>query len=107
MTSLLYELVPGVDPDELADGTTVPLDAAYQPDVDLPWTTGGTGPSGLGGPGWHENARGGPSTVGGLGPWPVPAAARVLTFWLKGPGGIGSVEVDISARTATWVLLDS
>lgn len=103
MVDLVYEIVPGVPP----SGPSAPsrVDATYDADVALRWSTGGSGPDGLGGPGWFENYRGGPSTVGGLGPWPVPEGARRLTFWLQAAGTgacHGAVRVDLQTGTARW-----
>ena len=74
MVDLVYELVPGVEAAEAPSDRSQPftVDATYGADVPLFWSTGGTGPDGSGGPGWIEKYQGGSSTVGGLGPWPIP-----------------------------------
>ena len=114
LVSLAYELVPGVTrAEELArDGGPFTLDATYAADVPLPWSTGGTGPDGLAGPSgveaYDEQVWGGDSTLGELGPWPVPDGARRLTFWLHPVGGsraTGTVVVDLSTGGARWAPL--
>jgi len=112
MVALVYELVPGVTAAEQAaraPGTPFTVDATYRADVPLPWSTGGSGPTGLGGPGSHESYDevrwGGDCTVGESGPWPVPVGARQLTFWLSGPDRlhpVGTVTVDLATGLADW-----
>lgn len=111
MVSLSCELRPGVTKAEEADrqGQPLTLDATYGADVPLPWSTGGTGPDGLGGPCSHEaydeDIWGGECTLGELSPWPAPEGARVLTFWLHpvdGGRAAGTVTVDLAAGTAAW-----
>lgn len=107
MTDLVYEIVPGVTPAERPPDPSQPftVDATYAADVPLDWSTGGTGPGGLGGPCWVETFRGGPSTVGGLGPWPLPEGAQHLTFWLHAAdSGLcrGVLTVDLRGETAHW-----
>jgi hypothetical protein len=110
MVSLEYDLVPGVDPGEVADGfdERFMVQASYRSDVELPWTTAGdsgTGPGGI------ELFAGGPRTHGTLGPWPVPDGARTLTFVFYRPPTstrdsssrvAGTVDIDLVARTARW-----
>ena len=114
LVSLSYELVPGVTRAEerARDGRPFTLDATYGADVPLPWSTGGTGPDGLAGPcaveGYDERRWGGDSTVGELGPWPVPDGARRLTFWLRpvdGSRATGTVVVDLATGGASWAPL--
>jgi hypothetical protein len=115
MVALVFELVPGVTAAEEAarePGTPFTVDATYGADVPLPWSTGGSGPTGLGGPGSHESYDevrwGGESTVGESGPWPVPAGARRLTFWVRGPDHqhpTGTVTVDLGTGSAVWAPL--
>ena len=114
LVSLAYELVPGVTrAEELArEGRPFTLDATYGADVPLPWSTGGTGPDGLPGPcaveSYDEQHFGGDSTVGELGPWPVPDGARRLTFWLHpidGRRATGTVVVDLRTGRASWAPL--
>ena len=110
MVSLEYDLLPGVRAEEVADGFDerfLPL-AAYHADVDLPWTTagaGGLGPAGI------EFFAGGDRTHGSLGPWPVPAGARTLTFVLHRPPAnaldtvdrvAGEVVVTLATGRADW-----
>lgn len=108
MVDLVYELVPGVEAAEAPADQSQPftVDATYGADVPLRWSTGGTGPDGLGGPCWIETYRGGASTVGGLGPWPVPDGAQHLTFWLHAATGSyecrGALSVDLTHRTGRW-----
>ena len=107
MVDLVYELIPGVAPTEAPDDKSQPLtvDATYGADVPLFWSTGGTGPDGSGGPGWIEKYEGGSSTIGGLGPWPVPHGARELTFWLQAAHDFtcrGALRVDLSSQQARW-----
>lgn len=107
MVDLVYELVPGVEPAEVPTEKMRPftVDATYGADVASSWSTGGTGPEGSGGPGWHETYRGGSSTVGGLGPWPVPDGAQHLTFWLHAADDYrcrGALTVDLRDHTARW-----
>ena len=107
MVDLVYEIVPGVEPAEAPRDGAQPftVDATYAADVALPWSTGGTGPDGMGGPCWHESYQGGESTVGGLGPWPVPDGAQRLTFWLHAVDTFsccGTLQVDLSTSTAQW-----
>jgi hypothetical protein len=112
MVALAFELLPGVTAAESTacePGTSFTIDATYSADVPLPWSTGGSGPTGSGGPGSHETydeARwGGETTVGESGPWPVPEGARRLTFWLSGPGDrrpAGTVTVDLVTGLADW-----
>ena len=108
MIELVYEIVPGVTPAELpsTSGQSFTVDATYGADVPLHWSTGGNEPGGAGGPTWVEEYRGGESTVGGLGPWPVPSSARYLSFWLQSAGvGLyaGELRVDLQGQTALWV----
>ena len=108
MVDLVYELVPGVEAAEAATDKSRPftVDATYGADVPLSWSTGGTGPDGFGGPCWIEMYRGGASTVGGLGPWPVPDGAQHLTFWLHAATGDykcrGALRVDLSSHAVRW-----
>jgi len=117
MVSLAYELLPGVTAVEAAarkPGTAFSVDATYSADVPLTWSTGGSGPTGLGGPGgcesYDEVHWGGETTVGESGPWPVPEGARRLTFWLMGPDGdgrpAGTVTVDLETGQADWLPSD-
>lgn len=108
MVDLVYEIVPGVTPTERPADRSQPftVDATYGADVGLSWSTGGSGPGGLGGPCWVEDYQGGESTLGGLGPWPVPDGARQLTFWLHAADNFtcrGSLQVDLNRQTASWV----
>ena len=52
VVGLSYELLPGVTRAEAAarEGRPFTLDATYDADVPLPWSTGGAGPDGLAGP---------------------------------------------------------
>lgn len=108
MVDLVYELVPGVEaaeaPTERSQSFTV--DATYAVDVPLSWSTGGTGPNGLGGPCWVEKYAGGASTVGGSGPWPIPDGAQHLTFWLHAANPDyacrGALHVDLSDHAVRW-----
>jgi len=108
MVDLVYELVPGVLAAEAPSDRSQPftVDATYEADVPLRWSTGGNGPDGLGGPCWIEKYRGGASTVGGLGPWPVPDGAQHLTFWLHAATGDdtcrGALRVDLTNHTVRW-----
>jgi hypothetical protein len=110
MVSLEYDLLPGVRAGEAADGfdERFLLLATYHADVDLPWTTAGAG--GLG-PAEIELFAGGDRTHGALGPWPVPAGARTLTFVLRRPPAAagesvdrvaGEVVIDLAAEVAGW-----
>lgn len=79
MVALAYELLPGVTAAEEAarePRSAFSVDATYSADVPLAWSTGGSGPTGLGGPGSCESCDeaiwGGETTVGESGPWPVP-----------------------------------
>jgi hypothetical protein len=78
MVSLAYQLVPGVTAAEAAAGadSEFVVDATYETDVDLPWTTGAAGF----GPGSIEEYAGGASTGGASGPWPLPGSATRLRF---------------------------
>lgn len=107
MVDLVYEIVPGVASEEAPEDPSRPftVDATYDTDVTLHWSTGGTGAGGLGGPGWIEDYSGGESTVGGLGPWPVPDGAHHLSFWLHAADTfnyVGVLRVDLNSRTARW-----
>lgn len=112
MVSLSYELVPGVtreDESSRQEGRAFTVDATYAADVPLAWSTGGSGPDGLPGPGsaesYDEVVWGGESTLGELGPWPVPEGARRLTFWLHpvdGDRAAGTVCVDLATGQAQW-----
>ena len=112
MVALVYELLPGVTAAEEAarePGSPFTVDATCSPDVALPWSTGGSGPTGLGGPGsvesYDEVVWGGECTVGESGPWRVPEGARRLTFWLSGPDHrhpAGTVTVDLGTGEAAW-----
>jgi hypothetical protein len=110
MVALEYDVVPGVRPDEVTDGfdEAFMLGCGYFADVDLPWTTVGAG--GLG-PGEIEVFSGGERTHGALGPWPVPAGARTLTFVLYRPPAAegatadsvaGAVVIDLTTQRARW-----
>ena len=114
MVALEYDLLPGVRPDEVANGfdEAFLLGCSYHADVDLPWTTAGAG--GLG-PGEIEMFAGGERTHGALGPWPVPAGARTLTFVLHRPPAAeqttadsvaGAVVIDLMAQQARWTRAD-
>jgi hypothetical protein len=106
MVDLVYELVPGVPQLTRTGSRPSTVDATYGADVSLPWSTGGTGPGGLGGPGWLEKFQGGESTIGGLGPWPVPDAAQRLTFWLHDVDNgtcRGALHIDLQSRSVDWV----
>jgi hypothetical protein len=113
MVALEYDLVPGVHPDEVVDGfdERFLVQAAYHADVELPWTTAGVG--GIG-PGEIELFAGGDRTHGALGPWPVPEAARTLTFVLYRPPArrdltasiAGAVVVNLAERSAGWTPAD-
>ena len=114
LVSLVYELVPGVTRAEerAREGRPFTLDATYGADVPLPWSTGGTGPDGLAGPcaveSYDEQHWGGESTLGELGPWPVPDGAGRLTFWLhpvEGSRATGTVVVDLPTGQASWTPL--
>lgn len=107
MVDLVYEIVPGVDEDECPTDPSEPftVDATYDADVPLGWSTGNSGPDASGGPGWIEMYRGGASTVGGLGPWPIPSGARQLTFWLQQVRSFscqGELHVDLTDGGARW-----
>ena len=108
MVDLVYELVPGVEAAEAPTDRSQPftVDATYGADVPLLWSTGGTGPDGSGGTGWIEKYQGGASTLGGLGPWPVPDGAQHLTFWLHAATGDykcrGALRVDLSNHAVRW-----
>lgn len=112
MVLLAYEVLPGVTRAEEADrpeSLPFTVDATYSADVPLPWSTGGSGPTGSPGPGgvesYDETIWGGESTVGELGPWPVPEGASRLTFWLFPPDAAeaaGTVTVDLTTGAASW-----
>jgi hypothetical protein len=107
MVDLVYELVPGVEAAEAPTDKSRPftVDATFGADVPLSWSTGGTGPDGSGGPCWIEIYRWGASTVGGLGPWPVPDGAQHLTFWLHAADDYkcrGALRVDLSSHAVRW-----
>lgn len=112
MVFLSYELVPGVTRAEVsgrAQGSPTTVDATFAADVPLPWSTGGGGPDGSPGPcgveSYDEEVWGGESTLGELGPWPVPDGARHLTFWLfpvDGERATGTVTVDLVTGRAQW-----
>ena len=112
LVSLAYELVPGVTRAEeraREPGRPFTIDATYAADVPLPWSTGGTEADGSPGPCSHEaydeDVWGGESTLGELGPWPVPDGARRLVFWLHpvdGRRATGTVTVDLSTGQAAW-----
>jgi hypothetical protein len=101
--SLEYELVPGVPPSEADDLSRHLVGVYYSADVDLPWepVDGGA----------IAPFEGGASTHGSRGSWPLPAAARRLTFDLHAvPRGqrwpndtaAGQLVVDLAAGTARW-----
>jgi len=107
MVDLVYELAPGVQAAEAPTDRSQPftVDATYGTDVPLFWSTGGTGPNDSGGPGWIEKYQGGSSTVGGLGPWPIPDGAQHLTFWLHAADDHtcrGALRVDLRTHTVRW-----
>jgi hypothetical protein len=107
MIDLVYEITPGVEPEEAPAETWQPftVDATYATDVPLVWSTGGSGPGKPGGPGWHEEYRGGARTLGGLGPWPLPKDAKMLTFWLHQAGSgnyCGQISICRRSGTAKW-----
>jgi len=107
MVDLVYELIPGVTATEGPNDRPelFVVDSTYAADVPLPWSTGGTGPEGSGGPSWFETYAGGSSTVGGLGPWPVPDGAEQLTFWLHAAHDFscqGALRVDLHSQAASW-----
>lgn len=112
MVSLSYELVPGVTREEAArraEGVPFTVDATCGADVPLAWSTGGSGPDGSPGPcgteSYDEVVWGGASTLGELGPWPVPEGARLLTFWLfsvDAERAAGTVIVDLVTGGARW-----
>ena len=112
MVDLVYELLPGVALSEAPVEKSQPytVDATYDTDVPLSWSTGGSGPDGLGGPCWVEKYEGGSSTIGGLGPWPVPHGARELTFWLQAADDFtcrGALRVDLRSQEARWEPIDA
>lgn len=74
----------------------------YSADVELPWEPNDGGAI--------APFKGGASTHGSRGDWPLPQSARHLTFTLFAVGDsgfpsaepAGSIEVNLSARTAGW-----
>jgi hypothetical protein len=101
--SLDYELVPGITEDEGHGGLFWWLvGIEYQSDVALPWTPNDSGAI--------APARGGASTHGSRGDWPLPREATVLRFVLTGVGASGSphsepdgvLTVDLRDETAVW-----
>ena len=103
---------PGVEAAEAPTDKSQPftVDATFGADVPLFWSTGGTGPGGSGGPGWIEKYQGGSSTLGGLGPWPVPYGAQHLTFWLHAADDDkcrGALKVDLNNHAARWEPLET
>lgn len=105
MLSLSYELVPGVTPEEAVHVEVWTPDISYGPDAPLTWSTGGSGPGGLGGPGGYEDPVGGASTIGESGPWPAPDGTKQVTFWLHraaGGGVSGALRVALTTGAATW-----
>jgi hypothetical protein len=100
--SLQYELVPGVpaEHDKRAPFRWL-VGIEYQADVPLPWTPNDTGAI--------APFRGGDSTHGSRGTWPLPRTARVLRFVLTGVDGStgfqrdgpdGVLTVDLELGTA-------
>ncbi len=111
MVALAYELRPGVTRAEQAvrRGRPFTLDATYDADVPLAWSTGGSGPDGLSGPcsveAYDETQWAGDSTWGHLGPWPVPDGSRRLTFWLRpidGDRATGVLAIALATGEAAW-----
>ncbi len=105
--TLEYELVPGVDPAEVAGpgrgvfSFLVGID--YDADIPLPWTPNDHGAI--------APFEGGESTHGSRGSWPLPRQARILRFTLTGvddatgnpqsePDGV--LVVDLAGETADW-----
>jgi hypothetical protein len=100
--SLEYELVPGIE-DSPGPVFRYLVGITYTADVPLPWTPtdgGAIAPS-----------RGGPSTHGSRGTWPLPRSAQILRFDLTGiddatgwprPQPDGTLTVDLGAGTANW-----
>lgn len=102
--SLEYELVPGISsahPGRAPFAYLVGIH--YSADVDLPWTPNDHGAI--------APARGGASTHGSRGDWPLPSEARTLRFVLTGidkanefqrdePDGV--LTVDLHNATAVW-----
>jgi hypothetical protein len=101
--SLEYELVPGVEPSD--DGGSFfhyLVGIEYSADVELPWEPNDGGAI--------APFRGGASTHGSRGSWPLPQGANQLTFTLFAVGDsgfpnaepAGSINVDLSTRTGVW-----
>lgn len=75
--SLEYELVPGISASEERQGPwNYLVGIEYTADVPLPWDPNDCGAI--------APARGGESTHGSRGDWPLPRTARVLHFALSG-----------------------
>jgi len=102
--TLEYELVPGVEADEdrrSPFGYLVGIE--YSADVPLPWEAHDSGAI--------APARGGVSTHGSRGNWPLPRSARVLRFALTGVDAQtgsprsesdGTLVVDLQEERAEW-----
>lgn len=100
-----YELVPGVTEAELDErGLFAFLPAInYQADQPLTWEVTDSGAI--------APARGGLTTHGSRGTWPIPAGARRLTFVITGIDAAtgfekddpdGTLTVDLATSTASW-----
>jgi hypothetical protein len=102
-TARYTRLVPGVAPQREDDFVRFLVGIEYSADVELPWDpTGG---------GAIAPFKGGPSTHGSRGSWPLPVDAKQLYFDLYPvpPGQrrtadepSGRLTVDLIERSAQW-----
>lgn len=101
--SLEYELVPGIEDEEPRAPWGYLVGIEYTADVPLPWEPNDGGAI--------ASPRGGTSTHGSRGDWPLPRGARMLRFTMTGVDATtghprnesdGVLVVDLSSETAVW-----
>jgi hypothetical protein len=101
--SLDYEFVPGVLENEAHAPFSYFVGIEYEADVPLPWMPNDSGAI--------APARGGASTHGSGGNWPLPRTATVLRFVLTGVDALtgspridpdGVLVVDLHEAIAAW-----
>lgn len=100
--SLEYELVPGLP--EGYNFFDALLGIWFEADVPLPWEPGDSGAL--------APFKGGVSTHGSRGAWPLPPDAQVLTFTLHPPlamqgASLGRLVVQLESGDAHWMATDA